>query len=167
MEEPAERLVVRSVRPEGLEAVDHHQGRTPLSEQFDELGQHVGESPVVQAGAEVFIVDACSDHRLVEEAERLAVAEDLFERFGNRRKVKGGTLGGRVVEEVLLRQDRLTRARAPHDEVDAVDQQATVKNRVQARRAARQPVAHWTRTDRRKYALVPSRSRMVETNWSG
>ena len=150
VEEPAERFVVGSVRPKCLEAIDHHEGRAALPEQFDELGQHLGESPAVQAVAEVFVVDVCSDYRLVEETERLAVAEDLLERLGNRRKVEGGTLGRRVMEEVLLGQDRLARARTPHDEVDPVDEKPTVKDRVQARRAARQPVAHWTRTDRRK-----------------
>ena len=68
MEEPAERSVVGSVRPERLEAVDHHEGRTPLPEQFDELGQHIGEPAAVQALAEVLVDDARSDDGLVEES---------------------------------------------------------------------------------------------------
>ena len=63
MEEPAERSVVGRVGPERLEAVDHHQRRTSLAEQFDELGQHAGEPAVVQALAEVLVDDARPDRR--------------------------------------------------------------------------------------------------------
>ena len=87
---------------------------------------------------------------LVEEAERLAVAEDLLERLGDRREVERRTLGRGVVEEVLLGQDRLARSGTTHDEVDPVQQKAAAEHGVETRRAARQPVAHWTRTDRRR-----------------
>ena len=79
---------------------------------------------------------------LSKKAERLAVAEDLLERLGNRREVEGRTLGCRVMEEVLLSKDRLARTGTPHDEVDPVHEKPAVENRVETGRAARQPVAH-------------------------
>ena len=131
MEELAERSVVGSVGPERLEAVDDHQRRTSLAEQFDQLGQHGGKTALVQAMAEVFVDDVRPDNGRVEETERLAVAEDLLERLGNRREVEGRTLGRGVVEEVLLGQDRLARSRTTHDEIDPVHQKAAIEHGVQ------------------------------------
>ena len=79
---------------------------------------------------------------LVEETERLAVAEDLLQWLGDRREVERRTLSCRVMEEVLLSKDRLARTGTPHDEVDPVQEKAAVKNAVQTGGAAREPVAH-------------------------
>ena len=51
-------------------------------------------------------------------------------------------VGGRVVEQVLLRQDRLARARAADEQRDAVQRQPAAQHGVQASGAAGQSVGH-------------------------
>ena len=72
------------------------------------------------------------------------------------------------MEQILLGEDRLARARASDDQGDAVERQATAEHGVEAIGAAGESVGHRiVRTVARRYALVPSRSRTVETNCSG
>src|SRR5437016_4252484 len=76
----------------------------------------------------------------------------------------------RVVERELLAQDRLAAPGDADDEIDGVPEQAAVEDRVEVLIAARQPIGQdvakrlWRGRTR---ALVPRRSRMVETRISG
>ena len=106
------------------------------------LASTIGKSATVEDCAQVFVDDTCPDSGLVEEAERLAVAEDLLEWLGHRREVERRTLGRGVVKEILLRKDRLARTGTPHDEVDPIQKEAATKKAVEPGGAAREPVAH-------------------------
>src|ERR1700716_497902 len=79
-------------------------------------------------------------------------------------------LGGCVVERELLAEDRLAAASDADDEVDRVLEQAAVQDLIESRIAARKPLDQRRDFDRRPSrasALVPSRSRTVETSISG
>src|ERR1700682_3701306 len=79
-------------------------------------------------------------------------------------------LGGRVVERELLAEDRLAAAGHADDQVDRVLEQAAVEYVVESLIAARKPLDQRRAFDRRPSrasALVPSRSRTVETSIRG
>ena len=124
VQEAPERASIRRERGQRLEAVDRDDSRPPLLDQRgDALGD--GGEPVVAAhrGAEILVEDRPADRRAIKEAERLGVAEDLLERLRHRREVERRPLLSRAGEDQLLAQDRLSRARQPHDQVDAVHRQ--------------------------------------------
>ena len=125
-----------------------------------------GEAALVEHGAEVLVEDGAADRVRIEEAEALAVAQDLVERLGDRGEVESGPLGGGVGEHVLLGEDRLAGAGQPDQHVDRVGRQAAAEDGVEARVATREPLARHAVAAWRK-ALLPSRSLTVETNCSG
>src|ERR687897_187957 len=59
-------------------------------------------SATADSGAEVLVVHRPADRIAIEEAERLAVAEHLFERLGDRGEVDRGALLRRAGEDKLL-----------------------------------------------------------------
>ncbi len=149
VQEAAEGAPVGRVHLQRLEAVDHHQAGTALLEQLGDPGQHAGQPVVVQRLAEIVVDHPAAERGRVEVRQRLPVAQDLLEWFGHRREVQGGTFGGRVPEQVLLSQDRLTRAGTSDHKRDAVERQAPAENGVQAIGAAQESVGHQTRAPRR------------------
>ena len=108
-------------RGQRLEAVDRDDPRPPFLDQRGDALGHGGEPALAgHAPAEILVEDRPADRIASEEAERLRVAEDLLERLGDGGEVDRGALLGRAGEHELLAQDRLSRARQPHDQVDAV-----------------------------------------------
>ena len=164
--EEAAKLGRLRIRRERLEAVDDHDPRTALLDQRSHLLEDAGEAALVERRAEVLVEDGVADRFRIEEAERLAVAEDLVEWLGHRGEVEGGPLGRRVREQVLLGEDRLAGSRQPDQHVDRVRGEAAAEHAVEARMAAREPLTHRDVAPCRK-ALFPSRSLTVETNCSG
>ena len=142
VQEPAERPRVALIGAQGLEAVDHHQPGPAVFEQIGDPGQHPGQSLVVQGLAQVLVDDAAAEHRGVEVLQGLAVPQDLLQRFGHGGQVQRRMLLGRVVEQVLLRQDRLARARCADQQRDAVQRQPTIQHGVQPGRTAGQSIGH-------------------------
>ncbi len=170
VQEAAQGFRIRRVVLQRLETVDHHQARTSLFDQLNDAGQHTGQAVVVQLLAKVFVHDAGAQRGCVEIVERLAEAQHLLEWLGDRGQVEGRAVGRGVMEEILLGENRLAGSRPPDDQGDAVTRQATAEHGVETIGAACESVGH--RIDsgaarRRRYALVPSRSRTVETNCSG
>ena len=149
VQERPERACVVRERGQRLEAVDRDDPGPPLLDQRrDPLGDRV--EPVVAGHfrAEVLVEDRSTDRVAVEEAERLRVAKDLLERLGDRRQVDRGTLLGRAREHELLAEQRLSRARQPHDQVDAVRRQAAAEDQVEPCVAARAALLHQARSRR-------------------
>ena len=107
-------------------------GRRSLSSAVDLL-EDAGEAALVEDRAEIVVEDGVADRFRVEEAERLAVAEDLVERLRHRREVEGGPLERRVREQVLLGEDRLAGSRKPDQQVDRVRREAAAEHAVEAR----------------------------------
>src|SRR5439155_19336657 len=132
----------RRVRRERLEAVDDDDPGTALLEEgADPLG-HPVQAMLVEDCAEIVVEDRAADRFRIEEAERLAVAEDLVERLRHRGEVDGGPLGRRVGKDVLLREDRLAGTRQPDHHVDRVRPEAAAEHRIEVRLAAREPIVH-------------------------
>ena len=133
VQEAPERPRVIGERGQRLEAVDRDDPRPALLDQRgDPLGD--GGEPVLAGHrrAEVLVEDRPADRIAIEEAERLGVAEDLLERLGDRGQVDRRALLGRAGEHELLAEDRLARARQPHDQVDAVQRQTAAEDQVEA-----------------------------------
>src|SRR6266550_1633563 len=164
---------------ECLEAVDHDNARMKLLEQpIDgvEDATEAGSGLVVEVAsgenvAEVFVDDApVADGGRIEELEGLTVTNDLVEGFRHGGQVERGLLLRRVVECVLLAKDGLAAAGNSDEEVDGIAQQPPtedlVKPLVAARKSFDQRVTSAWRAERTR-ALVPSRSRTVETSRRG
>src|SRR6185436_17679401 len=122
---------------------------------------------VIQALPQVLVDDAATDRARVEEGQGLSIPKDLLERLGDGREVDRGPILARVLEQVLLRQDRLARAGETHDDVDRVRHQAAVQDGVEPLAAARDPVGHRAGTTSFRNELVPSRSFTTETSCRG
>ena len=133
MEEAPELACVIGKRGQRLEAVDRDDSRAVfLDERADALGDG-GEAALAGDGrAEVLIEDRPADRAAIEEVERLGVAEDLLERFRDRRQIDRRALFGGAGEHELLAEDRLARARSAHDQVDAVQRQTAAEDPVKA-----------------------------------
>src|SRR6056297_154409 len=117
------------------------------------------ETSLLEHRAEVVEEDGRADRGRLEEREPLAVAEELLERLGDGGEVDPWSLGRGVVEQILLGQRRLAAAGLPHDHGDAVGQQASAEDPIEAGIAARDAVLVHGAVPR--YALSPSRSRTV------
>ncbi len=168
LEEPPERRRVRGERMQRLEAVDHEQPGPSLSEHRNHATERLGQRVrMAEAGAQVLVEHAGADRVRVEEGQGLSVPQDLLERLGDRREVDGGSVLARVLEHVLLRQDRLARSGQTHDDVDGVREQPSAQDGVEPFAPAGDPVRHRAGTTSCRNELVPRRSRTAETSWSG
>jgi hypothetical protein len=137
VQEAPELASVRRECGQRLEAVDRDDSRPPLLDQRgDALGD--GGKPVLPAhcGTKILVEDRPADRGAIEEAEGLGVPEDLLERLRDRREVDRRPLLSRAGEDQLLAEDRLSRARQPHDQIDAVHRQTTAEDPIQALVAA-------------------------------
>ena len=132
MQEAPERLRVSRERGQRLEAVDRDDPRPPLLDQRgDPLGDHAEPVLAGHCAAKVLVEDRPADRIAIEEAQRLGVAEDLLERLGHGGQVDRRTLLGRAGEHELLAEQRLSRARKPHDQVDAVQRQTAAEDQIE------------------------------------
>src|SRR5438034_6565390 len=158
-------------RVERAEAVDDHDRGANLAEVAVNRVQDLLQAALAELLPEVLVDHAALDDRgPVEEGQRLAVAKDLVQRLGKGGQVERRSLNGGVVERDLLTQDRLAAAGNADDQVDGVLQQTAVQYLVESLVPGRQPLGHrWTRgsCDRSTSALVPRRSRTVETRARG
>ena len=141
-EAPEPARVIRE-RAQRLEAVDRDDPRPSLLDQrADPLG-HGGQPALAGHGrAEVLVEDRPADRAAIEEAERLRVVEDLLERLRDRGQVDRRALLGRAGEDELLAEQRLSRAREPHDQVDAVHRQTAAEDQVKPFIAAWSALVH-------------------------
>ena len=159
LEEAPERRRVRGERMQRLEAVDHEQPRSSLSEHRDHATERLGQRVrMAQAGAQVLVEHAAADRVRVEEGQGLSVPQDLLERLGDRREVDRGPVLARVLEQVLLRQDRLAGTGQTHDDVDGVGEQPAAQDGVEPLAPAGDPVRHRAGTTSFRNELVPRRS---------
>ena len=139
VEEPSEVLVPPRVRMQRFEAVDdEHPGASLLDELADPL-EHARKAFVVHGPAQILVEHRGADRPLVEEAQRLAVSQDLLERLGDRGEVDRRPFRRGVVEGVLLREDRLPGSGESDDEVDPVAGQASAQHVVQSFASRRIP----------------------------
>src|SRR6185503_4379584 len=91
-----------------------------------------------QLGADVLEDDLRAKLRLIKELESLEVADGLGERLGERGEIQDRPLVDRVLEDELFGEDRLARARMPHDDVDGVRRKAAAEDGVGLAVARRQ-----------------------------
>src|SRR6476661_9037277 len=96
-----------------LEAVDDDHSRAPLLEEDPDPVEDPGKTLLVQDSSEALVEDRRADGPSVEEAEGLAVSQDLVERLGDGGEVHRGAFRGGVVERVLLSEDGLPGSRKP------------------------------------------------------
>ena len=142
MEEFAEFAAVGGECLQRLEAVDHNQPGAASSDHAAELLSNTAEPALVDGRPEIFVEDRCPDRGGVEERQALAKPGDLLQRLGDGGEVDRGPFGPRVPEGVLLGQDRLAGAGAPHDEADGIRGQAAAQDLIERCMPARQPVTH-------------------------
>ena len=143
VQEPPELARVVRERRQRLEAVDRDDpGLVRLDQRVDPLGDGGQPTLAGHGRAEVLVEDRAADRAAVEEAERLGVAQDLLEGLRDRREVDRRALLGRAGEHELLAEDRLARARSPHDQVDAAQRQTAAEDPVKAFVAARAALVH-------------------------
>ena len=146
MQEAPEPSSVFRERAQRLEAIDRDDPRPPLLDQrADPLGDGAEPAVAGHGRAEVLVEDRPADRGAIEEVERLGVAEDLLERLRDRGEVDRRAFLGRAGEHELLGEDRLSRARSPHDQVDAVQRQTAAEDFVEAFVAARAALVHYAR----------------------
>src|ERR1700687_5607673 len=133
--------------------------------------ENVFETLAAQHLAKILIDDTAGPHGFaIEDLEGFAKTKDLVQWLRQRPEVEGGMLRRRVVEGELLAEDRLATARHADDQVDRVLENPAVQDLVESVVAARQPLDQRRALERlpwRTSALVPSRSRTVETRVSG
>ena len=131
VEEAPELARVIGERGQRLEAVDREDpGPVLLDERGDAVDDGAEAALAGDGRAEVLVEDRPADRGAIEEAQALGVAEDLLERFRDRRQVDRRALFGGAGEHELLAEDRLSRAWPPHDQVDAVQRQTAAEDLV-------------------------------------
>src|SRR5437660_5416590 len=154
-----------------LETVDHDYPGLELLEEPIDGPEHLVQAIVTEQNAKVLVHDAAvADGSRVEEFERLPIPKYLVERFGHSRHVERGALGRGVMKDVLLAQDRLAGARYADQEIDGIAQETAVQDAVETGLPAGKPFDHVrvsVRCTSLERALVPSRSRIVDTSTSG
>jgi hypothetical protein len=150
VQETTEGTGIGRVDPQRLEAVDHHQPRPPLPQQFGDPGQDTRQPLVVEHLAEVVVEDAGAEGGGVEVIQGLAVTEDLLQGLGDRGEIERRTARSGVAEQILLGQDGLSRAWPAGEQGDSVERQTAAEHLVQAIRAAGQSIDHrpWARRPR-------------------
>src|SRR5581483_9310626 len=152
---------------QGLEAVDDDQPGPTVSHDGGDPLAHAGQPVPAGDLAQILVENRLADRGGLEELQGLPEADDLLQRLGQGGEVDGGAVRGGVVERVMLGEDRLAGARQPHDHRDAVVRQAAAEDLVQGPVAAAEPAVVHQRSCPASMALDRSRSRTVDTSWSG
>src|SRR6267378_1403988 len=132
--------------------------------------QDVVEAVVAQDLTQVLVHDASfADRFVIEDVQGFAKPKNLVQRLRESREIQGRLFRRRILESELLAEDRLAASRDADDQVDRILEQAAVEDLVKARIAARQPLDQGRTVEGRPgraRALVPRRSRTVETRFS-
>ena len=122
------------------------EGRAELAQERRQLSQRARKPFLVEALSQVVVDDTRAHDGAVEEAERLAVAQDLLQRLRHRREVQRGSRNCCIVENVLLGQDRFARTGRADYEVRPIQREPSTEHRIEAGRTAREPLRHWAQT---------------------
>ena len=125
-----------------LEAVNHDKPRAAFLEYRGDLLGNAGKAAGAYHSPEILIENIFTDRSPVEEVQVLAEANDLLQRLRDRREIDRRTLRSRVLEDVLLRDNRLAGSRQARDEADRVRGQPSPQDHIERPMPAQKPVTH-------------------------
>ena len=127
----AELSFVGRERSQGFETVDDDVAGLLFLEERVDLVDDTRQPVAVHGFAQVVVEDRRSDRVGVEEGQRLSVAKNLVERLRDGRQEDARRILARVVEEVLLGENRLAGAGVTDDQIDPVRRQPAAEERVE------------------------------------